>query len=212
MPQHSETQRKPDQEKRMLHKGTERPDGSTAQSWYPLDCGHCGADAQAAVVAHRTAEDIQWLLCPRCFGGSVVNEGVSSPPVRTGFAIEGLPESVNLAYQQARDSLAVGAYTGVELICRKILMHVAADKGAGEGEPFASYIEYLAEQGYVTPTMWPWVKRIKDNANEATHRLPESTKNRAQSTLVFTAELLRLTYEMEYMTNLHSSGDPEQEA
>ncbi|EEF78683.1 hypothetical protein MDMS009_2856 [Methylophaga thiooxydans DMS010] len=36
--------------------------------------------------------------------------------------------------------MEVNAYTAAELICRKILMHVAADKGADEGKSFAAYL------------------------------------------------------------------------
>lgn len=96
--------------------------------------------------------------------------------------------------------MSVGANTAAELLCRKILMHIAADKGAKAGASFASYIDYLTEAGYVTPTMTGWVGLIKDHGNEATHQLPAPDRSRAESTVMFTAELLRLTYEMGAMS------------
>lgn len=188
-----------------LHRACENLDGSTQNSWDALHCGHCGADVQAAVISYRG--DVRWLLCTRCLKGSVKNQGVASPPSPAGISVQGLPAGIEDAYEQARNSFSVAAYTGVELVCRKILMHVGVDKGAEQGKRFAEYIDYLSSNGYVTPAMHKWVKLIKDHGNQATHELPESTRNRAESTLMFTGELLRLTYEMEYLANIYTSED-----
>ena len=79
-------------------------------------------------------------------------------------------------------------------------MHVAVDKGAKEGENFEKYVAYLESSGFVTPPMKPWVDLIRQHGNKATHLLEDPDKTRAESTLMFTAELLRLVYEMEYMS------------
>jgi hypothetical protein len=42
---------------------------------------------------------------------------------------------------------------------------------------------------------------IRQHGNKSTHKLDSPEKERAQSTVMFTAELLRLVYEMEYMAN-----------
>jgi hypothetical protein len=114
--------------------------------------------------------------------------------------VEGLPEDVRDAYAEARLCLSVGAYTACELICRKLLIHVAADKGADvkKGKSFESYLADLEAKGYVTPPMKPWVDLIRKHGNEATHELPPSSEGRAESTVAFTAQLLRAVYEMEY--------------
>ena len=95
--------------------------------------------------------------------------------------------------------MSVSAYTAAELMCRKILMHVAVDKGAKAGLHFVTYIKYLEDQGYSTPPMKKWVELIKNHGNEATHEIAETDVERAEGTIMFTAELLRLTYEMEYL-------------
>jgi hypothetical protein len=109
------------------------------------------------------------------------------PGVPFGPALEGLPEDVNEAYEEARRCFSVNAFTASEVLCRKILMHVAVDKGAKEGATVASYIDYLTSQGYVTPPMLDWVKLIKDHGNEVNHRLKFSGRSRAEGTLYFTA-------------------------
>ncbi len=100
--------------------------------------------------------------------------------------------------------MGVGAFTATELLCRKILMHVAADKGANPGEPFAAYLDFLEKAGYVTPPMKGWVDLIRRHGNLAAHELPAPDQQRAESTLMFTAELLRLVYEMEYMAKRYT--------
>ena len=89
-------------------------------------------------------------------------------------------------------------------------MHVAADKGAKEGENFTHYIDYLEKENYITPNMKSWVDLIRTNANESTHKLAPPDKERAESTLLFTAELLRLVYEMEHYVSKYvpESDDP----
>lgn len=174
-------------------------------------CGWCGIASQALVVA--SCEYTDWMLCPRdsCGKGSVIVGGKPMSPRHTfiasqhpsslpGNAVDGLTDDVADAYKEARECLSVGAATACELMCRKILMHVAVDKaGAESGKPFASYVDDIENAGYTTPPMKPWVDMIRKNANEATHGLDKVGLERADSTLAFTEQLLRLVYEMDYL-------------
>ncbi len=83
-------------------------------------------------------------------------------------------------------------------------MHIAVEKGAKEGDTFANYIDFLANAGYVTPPMKGWVSLIKDHGNNSTHKLEKVEKDRAEGTVMFTAELLRLIYEMAHMSKKYS--------
>jgi hypothetical protein len=74
-------------------------------------------------------------------------QGITPGP-RPGSNLRGLPEDVARAYGEARDAASVNAWTATEMMCRKILMHVAVDKGAKPGEIFAHYIGHLAAEGY----------------------------------------------------------------
>jgi DNA-directed RNA polymerase subunit RPC12/RpoP len=171
-------------------------------------CGICGTKVGGAVVAlagdSGTEPIVRWVRCTSCNRGSVVNVGpatdsvVISPPVRAGASVEGLPRGVNEAFEEARTTLGVGAYTSCELMCRKILMNVAVDKGASPGGTFAGYLDHLGGQGYVTPPMKSWVDVIRKNGNIATHELPGTDLDRAESTLGLTTQLLRVVYEMEH--------------
>jgi len=196
------------------HKGVHKPDGSTPDSWLPYTCGHCGHAASGYVIAYAvgentTATQIRWLQCPTCREPSVeTTSGAIVPGAAFGPEIEGLPKEVESAYEEARLCLAVNANTAAEGVCRKILMHIAVDKLAEEGKTFAFYIDYLAQHGYVTPPMQPWVTLIKDYGNEAQHRIAPSDRKRAEGTLLFTAQLLRTVYEMGHIAGRFTKPTP----
>jgi len=197
------------------HKNITRHDGSTEDSWETYVCGYCGTKVSGAVVARYDWEDSatnrysnKWLLCTNCTKPSSKINNTVYPGTPFGPTIQGLPSEVEASYNEARRCMEVNAYTAAELISRKILMHVAADKGAKEGESFVAYLTYLEEQGYVTPPMKGWVDLIRQHGNKSTHKLDSPEQKRARSTVMFTAELLRLVYEMEYMAQQFTQGQP----
>jgi len=83
-------------------------------------------------------------------------------------------------------------------------MHVAVEKGAKEEESFSSYLSYLERLGFVTPPMKGWVDLIRQHGNKAAHLLEKPSRERSESTLMFTAELLRLVYEMEHLSKRYA--------
>lgn len=163
-------------------------------------CPHCTRSVSAAVVAHTFYEPpaVTWMRCQACGKGIVDNDGQLEPAPKLGEDVDGLPADVNTAYEEARKTSGSGAYTSCELICRKILMHIAADKGADEGKAFIAYLDFLKTTGYITPPMMPWVDLIRSHGNESTHRLQPASRERAMNTLAFTTQLLKLVYEMDH--------------
>ncbi|MEE9963981.1 MAG: DUF4145 domain-containing protein [Propionicimonas sp.] len=142
--------------------------------------------------------EVSWLRCPGCHRGSVVEEDRQYPSRLPGEDLNGLPEDLESAYTEARESMGVHAFTAGELMCRKILMHAAVDKGADEGKTFAAYIDFLQEVGFITPPMKPWADVIRQHGNLATHKIPPADEARGLGTLAFTTQLLRMIYEMDY--------------
>src|SRR5689334_13804596 len=97
------------------HRSVTRPDGSTAESWMPYRCGHCGRDVSGAVVAYTQDHTVRWIWCPVCEAGSVANAGMVVPGAIAGPEVEGLPDDVARIYREARQSFAAGAFTACEL-------------------------------------------------------------------------------------------------
>lgn len=185
----------------------EFPDAREEQSRYSYVCGHCNRPVSGFVVAtyhDLSFSGIKWLLCTNCGCGSVFSNNTIYPGKYFGPEIEGLPPNVEKAYLEARRCMSVDAFTACELISRTILMHVAVEKGAREKETFSSYLTFLSEKGYITPPMAEWVDLIRQHGGKATHLIEQPDPERAECTLMFTAELLRLIYEMEYLARRYT--------
>lgn len=183
------------------------PSPSSSYAYSNYTCGHCGNIVTGFVVANYNyaTMDVKWLICPSCGDGSVLSSKHQIfPGTRFGPDIEGLPDLVNKAYHEARDCISSNAFTACELICRKILMHVAVEKGAKEKETFSSYLSFLSEKGYITPPMTEWVDLIRQHGGKATHLIEQPDAKRAECTIMFTAELLRLIYEMDHLAKRYT--------
>jgi hypothetical protein len=187
-------------------KQVEHSDYTKEESRHSYTCGHCNRPVSGVVVStYRTVlGHVEWVLCTNCGYGSVLNDGNLYPGTVFGPVIEGLPKDVSDAYSEARNCYSINAFTSTELICRKILMHVAVEKGAKEKESFESYLTFLGEKGYITPPMTAWVNLIRQHGGKATHLIEKPDRKRAESTLMFTAELLRLIYEMEHLASQYT--------
>lgn len=189
-------------------KNLSRYDGNNPDSWYNYRCAHCGHDVTGIVVAKYgeivsgRLETATWLLCPSCGDASIITRsGDQFPAPIAGPDLQGLPPDISAAYDEARRCLGISALTACSMMCRKILMHVAVEKGARTGQPFEKYVNYLQEQGYTAPTMKPWVDRIRQLGNEGAHDLEAPSREATESVLAFTGGLLRVVYEMQFLND-----------
>ena len=116
---------------------------------FSITCAHCShavaAEVMAGGASARPPTSVLWLLCPNCGDGSVrTADGGVYPPAPSGGTVTGLPADVERAWREARTAHAVAAYTASEIMCRKILMHVAVDvAGSQPNKKFAEYINDL---------------------------------------------------------------------
>ena len=182
------------------------PSGRGQDSYQKFVCGFCGKPGTGVVVAFYKIDDKKinkWLMCPYCDHGSVLSHNGNIYPVGLlGESLKGLPDPID-----DRRCLSANCFIATEMLCRKILMHVACEKGADEGKTFEYYIDYLEKKGFITPPIKKWVEIIREQGNEATHRLQKSDSMRSNGILTFTAQLLRIIYEMEYLAGKHLSGN-----
>lgn len=118
------------------------------------------------------------------------------PGVQFGDPIASAPEPVRDVYDEARRCMSINAFTSTALLCRKILMNLAFVHGATEGKTFVFYIEYLLGKGFVPPTWRPWVEKIKDKGNDATHEIAPIDRKEAETVIRFTHMLLSTIYDL----------------
>lgn len=184
---------------------------------YSYKCGFCDENVSGYVHIVYMSDDsppdisrpekilIRYILCPTCAHASIWHKDTNEiiPSSNPGKKIEGLSPIVESVYEEARKCFSVGAYTANELLCRKLIMNIAVDKGAQENQSFKHYIEYLEQENFITSMIKNWADRIRDNGNEATHEIDTPNKKRAKSTFLFTIQLLTIIYEMPYLASLN---------
>jgi hypothetical protein len=117
------------------------------------------------------------------------------PGVPFGAPVGHLPADVKQLYEEARNCMTVKAYTAAVLVCRKLLMNLAVNKGANSGESFISYVEYLSAKGYVPPDGKGWVDHIRQKGNEANHEIKIMGRDEAEQLISFSEMLLKFVYE-----------------
>lgn len=106
-----------------------------------------------------------------------------------------MPPDVESLYNEARRCSSIGAYTAAVLLSRKLLMNISVSLGAKDGEPFITYVEYLAANGYVPPNGKRWVDHIRKKGNEATHEIVLMQQSDAEDLLKFGEMLMTFIYE-----------------
>jgi len=74
-------------------------------------------------------------------------------------------------------------------------MNLAVSKGAGAGESFLRYVEFLAASGFVPPDGKGWVDHIRDKGNEANHEVKIMSREEAEQLISFSEMLLKFVFE-----------------
>ena len=160
-------------------------------------CGYCN---------HRVGPTLGWFtsqapqdflyVCSFCGKPTFFEaDGKQFPGVAFGNTVESLPPDVASLYGEARSSVTVNAFTSAVLTCRKLLMHLAVEKGAPAGKSFLEYVEYLAQKGYVPPDGKGWVDHIRRKGNEANHEIKIMLEADAKDLIAFSEMLLKFMYE-----------------
>ncbi len=138
-------------------------------------------------------------ICPMCHNPTFFDDSISpsmqTPGVSFGRVVNHLPKDIDELYAEIRKATSAQAYTSAVLSCRKILMHIAVEKGAEENKAFAHYVKYLADNHYAPPGSEAWVTKIKDSGNEANHEIKIMTKDEAEELINFLEMLLTFIYE-----------------
>jgi hypothetical protein len=143
----------------------------------------------------------QIAICPQCNQPTYFKRHQQTVPLpafgdRVPHINNELIESV---YEEARRCTAIGAHTAAVMLCRKILMHVAVEKGADENLKFVQYVNYLAAKGYVPPDGKGWVDAIRDKGDDANHEIQIMSPDDARLIVRFTEMLVRFVYEMAHL-------------
>jgi len=170
-------------------------------------CGWCDNLVASPVGFHCQGKpDERIYICPHCDRPSIFSGYSQEPGVAYGSGVGHLPADVASLYQEARNCTSASCHTAAVLICRKLLMNIAVSQGAKPGQSFISYVEHLADNGYVPPNGKGWVDHIRKKGNEATHEIVLMTQDDAKELISFAEMLLKFIYE--FPNRVPASGGP----
>ncbi|MBL8901729.1 MAG: DUF4145 domain-containing protein [Rhizobiales bacterium] len=161
-----------------------------------FDCGYCGRHvANTKRYGHYHRTDFTIYICPNCEKPTFFDVDLATPGVPFGKPVEHLPVEIGKLYEEVRRCCAISAFTASVLSCRKILMHIAVEQKAEKDKPFAYYVGYLGDAGYIPPNGKGWVDHIRSKGNEANHEIVLMSETDAKDLVAFTEMLLRFVFE-----------------
>jgi hypothetical protein len=169
-------------------------------------CGFCDRDIASAKGFSTNVAAIRVYLCPFCRRPTFFEQDLQHPGVSFGEAVSHLPPAVAVVYDEARRCCSIDAHTAAGHLLRKLLMHVAVEKGAPEDQSFAAYVTYLSQNGYVPPDGKDWVDHIRLKGNEAAHEIRPMTGDDARDLVTFAEMLLKFVYEFPALMNARKAA------
>ena len=135
-------------------------------------------------------------ICPYCQKPSYFSPQYDQiPGIAAGNDVDSLPDDIDSLYREARNCVAVSAFTASVLTCRKLLMNIAVAQEAEAGKSFLFYVDYLANEGYVPPNGRGWVDHIRKKGNEANHEIALMSHEDAVELISFAEMLMKFIYE-----------------
>ncbi len=185
-----------------------------AKKW---QCWHCGSqtgnDRGYAATEHSGGGSQGHLdyiyVCPVCSYPTFFDQsGDQFPGAQFGEPLTDLPPLVDRIYDEARRAMSVAGYHAAAMLCRKLLMHIAVEKGAKENKSFASYVDHLVNSKVIADSLLEYATHVKDLGNEANHEIREIGREEAEEMISFLEMVCRTVYV--YPAQLRKrKGEPE---
>jgi hypothetical protein len=151
-------------------------------------------------------------ICPHCEQPTYFFDDKRIPGQLFGDKVKHLPREVEDIYDEARKCITVNAYTGSVMLCRKLLMNIAVQKGAPKNQTFASYVDYLCNSGYVSGDNKVWADLVRNKGNEANHEIPKMSPSDAEELIEFLELVLKSVYEFPEKAKQRISRPPNKTA
>ena len=163
-------------------------------------CGYCHNRVAVDSGYGNLSEGTDIRICSHCDNPTFFsNKDGQIPGVLQGITVKNLPDDVKNLYNEARRCMAVSAYTSVVMLCRKLLMHIAVEKGAEKNKKFYVYVNWLDENNYIPPDGKGWVNYIRDKGNDANHEIQLMNHQDAEKLMAFIGMLMKIVYEFPSM-------------
>lgn len=147
-------------------------------------------------------------LCPRCNAPFLIKqscygvpgefETITSQallyPASSRLPIDGIPDPVNRAYQQALRCFSTSSYEASALMCRRCLKALCNSFHAS-GKSLQARLDTLCEREVIEKRLTRWAHGVRVIGNEAAHDTDaELSKDDARDALEFTEALLMYVF------------------
>ena len=160
------------------------------------NCGNIVASKSGFYASYGGSYHEGIYICPHCNAPHIIDqENKEIPGALPGKPVTKLPKMVNQVYEEARNCIAAGANTAAVMILRKILMNLAVEEGAQEGDSFANYVKYLCDNGFIHKRQHEQAKKIQRLGNDANHKIESRTRADALELLNLVQLILINNYE-----------------
>lgn len=144
-------------------------------------CGACGNTTNGRVVceAKRRADNAQvlwcWCSCDKAEPTIIVEKDgemlTHLPTAREFRSASDWPTDLASLYDEAAKAYAAGANTAAVMVCRKLLMACACNKGEKDDKTFAAYVDYITTSVLTYPDAKNAIDAIRTIGNEANHEV-----------------------------------------
>ncbi|WP_316571327.1 DUF4145 domain-containing protein [Neobacillus sp. YIM B06451] len=169
-------------------------------------CGYCGTETSSSGGYNFQQRNEKFgfyeqvafiLICTSCNFPTFLTEDytLQVPQPKMVANVENLPPPLAILLNETRKAISAELYNSTVLLCRKMLMNLAVLEGADKNKSFVYYVDYLERHDFITAKMKPWVDRIRQIGNTATHEIPDISKEDAYMSFEFLIMLLKLVYE-----------------
>ena len=181
-----------------------------------VECSTCEAIVDGEVIADYTQYDEQsdmtgkysFLKCPRCANPFImlqVDDGSNPaivnwdeprrlyPPLEMGVSLS-IPNSLRLAYDEARSCFRAKAYTATAIMCRKTLEGIA-DENKITVRNLATALKEMKDKGIIENRLYEWADTLRISGNEAAHGVnTRLSQQDAKDILEFTHAILEYVF------------------
>jgi DNA-directed RNA polymerase subunit RPC12/RpoP len=158
-------------------------------------CGHCSEKVSSEKGYYAKNEEGYIFVCPNCSRPTYFSGEKQYPGSLFGEKVKDVPKDIEALYDEARQCFSVFSFTASVMACRKLIMHIAVQKGEKPNLSFKEYVEFLDAQHFIPPDGKTWVDHIRDKSNEANHEIKIMKKEDAEDLIIFIEMLLKFIYE-----------------
>lgn len=174
-------------------------------------CGYCGLQVGSHVGYYpNNRPDACIYICTTCGLPTFFFGSDQYPGASIGREINGLPDDIASVYKELRNTAKDSSYTAALMLGRKLIMHIAVEAGAKEGDSFKSYVNYLSTNHYLPPNADKLLEYMRKLGNEKNHEIKLGTQDEVEKVIKFVEALLYFVYELSNEFNVANKTDSDE--